>query len=398
MLLRNIRCYFRFDRKSFVSLRGMAMVLFYIFVLCSAIQCCYILFLFSRILLYKPAIPDLGSSGTPVSVIICAHNEAENLSQHLPLILNQDYFTPDGQSPAYEVIVVNDRSTDATDVVLEELKGRYDHLKTISIAHTEPRTFPGKKDALSRGVRIAENEWLLLTDGDCQPSSPSWIAKMTGPLSQGKDIVAGFGGFYREQHAANLFTRLETVHTLLQYATYTLAGRPYMAVGRNMACRKQLLAEVMNRDAWKLIPSGDDDLLISEMSNKRNMAVVIHPDAFTYSRSRKDLGSWLAQKKRHLSTGKLYKASVKLLLGTYAASHAVLWVTFIAVLFTAFFKTALFLFALRFLLMLPAWIRINRLTKGHDLIPLLPVFDFGWLVYNFILSPYIFWKNKLKWT
>ena len=62
----------------------------------------------------------------PLSVIICARNEKENLRVNLPLILEQDY-------PEFEVIVVDDRSSDGTSNLLEELKEKYTHLRTTCI-------------------------------------------------------------------------------------------------------------------------------------------------------------------------------------------------------------------------------------------------------------------------
>src|SRR5690606_5721565 len=140
--------------------------------------------------------------------------------------------------PLFEVVVVNDASEDGSSKVLEEFSKKYPHLKIVSISKEEPRLFKGKKFALSKGVENAENSWLLLTDADCLPASPDWISRMVQPLLEGKELVAGFGAIRFQKGFLNAFVRWETMHSFLQYSTYAHAGKPYMAVGRNMACIK----------------------------------------------------------------------------------------------------------------------------------------------------------------
>src|SRR5690606_27037942 len=71
------------------------------------IQLCYLLFVYSRLWRYRVSVPGGEAFCPPVSVIICARNEEENLRRHLPAILQQDY-------PAFEVVLVNDYSEDET--------------------------------------------------------------------------------------------------------------------------------------------------------------------------------------------------------------------------------------------------------------------------------------------
>src|SRR6185312_16266737 len=106
---------------------------------------------------------------------------------------------------------------------------------------TDERNLQGKKFALSYGVVYAKNDWLLLTDADCAPTSNRWLEQMVAPLAAGKEIVAGYGGYNKTWGLLNAFIRWETLHTFLQYSAYSLAGKPYMAVGRNLACTKDIL-------------------------------------------------------------------------------------------------------------------------------------------------------------
>lgn len=369
--------------------------------LSAALQLCYYLFLFQPALRrsHRKYPKDIKQQ-PPVTVLICAFNEAQNLKQRLPSMLTQDY-------PAYEVMVVNDRSSDDTAFVLAELSAHFPHLRVVTITPEEPRLFPGKKFALSRGIAAASQELLLLTDADCQPAGKDWLSEMVQPLTNGKDIAAGFGDFEEEKGWLNAFVKGETLHTFLQLTAYHQAGLPYMAVGRNLAVRKSLLLKAQSHPLWQATPSGDDDMLIRLCATKHNMAVVISPGSATYSPAKKDFKSYIRQKQRHLSTGKLYRAGVRLLLGFYAFSHATFWLS--ALLLGVLLLTgsheisnwvvgAFYLFLLRNVMF---WNYLNAFQKKmrgkKKSLLFWPYFDLMWLGYNFAFSPYILWKTKQDW-
>jgi len=188
-------------------------------------------FIFSRFL-QKARPVKHGNEIVPVSVVICARNEAENLEKYLPMILEQDY-------PDFEVIVVNDCSDDETEDVLKKLKEKYPHLRTTFLKEQE-KFWHGKKLALTVGIKAARNEWLLLTDADCAPSSNEWIKIMASHFSDDKAIVLGYGGYLEYPGLLNRLIRYEAAFVALQYFSYALCRMPYMGVGRNLAYRKSL--------------------------------------------------------------------------------------------------------------------------------------------------------------
>jgi len=343
----------------------------------------------------------------PVSVIVCAKNEAKNLTENLPSILQQAYHNEAGQ-PLFEVIVVNDQSTDGTDAILAGFQAAYPHLRIVSIAPDAPRLLPGKKFALGKGLEAASHELILMTDADCKPASKAWISWMAYPFSQGRDIVAGYGGFYARRGFLNQFIRCETVHTYLQYLTYNMAGIPYMAVGRNLACRKALLEKAQQDPLWSQTASGDDDLLIRIGATPGNMVVNHHPASFTHSAACDTWTGWVRQKQRHFSTGKLYHKKVQYLLGGYALSHACFWLGLLAMIILLFVQPGNLpvsyptivvpVVLLRLALMWSTWSELSDRVERKGLKFFWPVFDFAWLLYNFIFAPYIFWKNKQQWT
>ena len=374
------------------------MIIFWAFIIAAAIQCRYLFYTFLRVFSLKGYKAQTIHQQKPVSIIICAKNEAENLKKNLPAILSQRYSNETGIA-LYEVIVINDNSTDDTELVLQDLKRQHAHLKT-AVSVTNEGEAKGKKHALSIGVTIAAYNWLLMTDADCVPASDQWVTLMVAPLAERKEIVAGYGGYYAADGLLNAFIRWETLHTFIQYCSYALSGRPYMAVGRNLACTKDAFLKAQASPSWNALPSGDDDLLVSIAGTADNVAVASDPQAFTYSKAKDTWKEWKAQKQRHLSTGKYYKPATKLSLAIYATSHALLWLLFFALLFMngSFVVLATGYMAFRCLAYWLVWALAARKLREKIPVYLFPLFDLGWMMYNFAFFPYITWKNKKTWT
>lgn len=371
-------------------------VVFICFLLCIAIQLGFILYFFTHIFSLAQKTSRY-SPIQPVSVVICARNEADNLEQYLPSILTQRYANASGNT-IFEVIVVDDASTDNTQEVLRALKGTHGHLKIVTVLPDEVRTLPGKKFALSKAIETVQNEILVMTDADCEPSSSLWLLQMTKPFMDGKEIVLGYGQYRTEQSMLNSFVRWETVHTFLQYSSYAKAGRPYMAVGRNLACTKAAFLKAQASREWSKLPSGDDDLLVRAAGGRSNVAVMANRGAFTITQAKQEWGAWVHQKQRHLSTGKYYRLLTKMLLAKYGFSHAVAWLLFFILLFTPMWGEALAIMLLRCAIYWMVWQRSACVLNEKRLIRFFPLFDLGWLLYNFVFSPYILWKNKQQWT
>jgi len=261
----------------------------------------------------------------PVSVIICARNEAENLEKHLPAFLAQDH-------PDFEVVVVNDCSTDHTEEVLMNLKVDHPHLRYTSI-QPDKKFIHGKKLAVTVGIKAARHEHLLLSDADCYPSSDQWVSRMSAHFSATTELVLGVGKYARTRGLLNLLVRYETLFTAMQYISFAIKGKPFMGVGRNMGYVKNLFFRHKGFASHLKVLSGDDDLFVKEAATPRNTSVEIDPAGMTISIPPGKINSWFKQKKRHLSTGKYYKAGTKFRLGTEYFSRTIFYIMCIILLF-----------------------------------------------------------------
>jgi glycosyltransferase involved in cell wall biosynthesis len=254
-------------------------------------------------------------------VVICAKNEEENLRQFLPRILEQDY-------PDFEVVVVNDSSTDGTEELLSEMSVRYKQLRYTSIPFNE-KFLHGKKLALTIGLKAAKYDHVLLTDADCYPVSDQWLQWMASNLTGEKQIVLGYGGYERQKGLLNLIIRYETVFTAIQYFSHAIKGHPYMGVGRNLAYEKSLFFNSKGFAGHYHLASGDDDLFVNQHANGKNTAVVVSKEGHTRSIPEKTFRSWISQKQRHLSAGAHYKKDTRVRLAIDLITRLMVYATLV---------------------------------------------------------------------
>lgn len=327
------------------------------------IQLYFYLFYYSRILFIKNK-PSSNSEKEPVSVIICARNEEKNLEKYLPSILNQDY-------PSYEVIVVNDCSEDESEFVLERLQKKYKHLKTTTIKQDD-KFFHSKKLALTIGIKAAKNDILLLTDADCKAESPRWIEKMQNNLSGKTEIVLGYGGYSAEKKIINNLIRFDTLFIAIQYLTFALAKKTYMGVGRNLAYKKSLFFKNKGFAGHHHLESGDDDLFIGQVANKNNTCIEISKESITRSNSESTFSGWYKQKRRHTTTGKLYRFKTKWRLFYENMSRILFYSLFVLSLiwFKELYAFTLAAFAFRMIIQLTIYkVAMKRLNEKYLLLP-----------------------------
>jgi len=364
-------------------------LLFYAFCLITLIQVFYYLFFFLRLAIYKPK-PRSTSQTHPVSVIICARDEASNLAKNLPGSLVQQYST------THEVIVVDDNSFDDSKYLLEELKKTFKQLHVIELKQ-EAKLIPGKKFPLSIGIKTAKYEVVLLTDADCVPASEFWIEKMQETYDEKTEIVLGYGAYHKKKGLLNRIIRWETFHTALQYLSYSLAHIPYMGVGRNLSYKKAVFYRHKGFSSHNNIPSGDDDLFINMSATSKNTRINIDPLAFTLSEPPGSWSQWIRQKSRHYSTGKFYKPLHKFLLGLYSFSHFTFYPLLVACILFYNWKWALIVFGVRFLVQALVLYPAMKKLKEADLYPWFLFIDIWMFFYYCIFAISLVKKPKPSW-
>ena len=365
-------------------------IIFSCFCAVIAIQLFYYLFFFNRLAQYKPPLKS-ASQEYPVSVIVCARDEAENIVKNLPGILVQQYRT------THEVIVVNDNSTDETKFLLDEFRKSFKNLNPVALIQ-EAKMIPGKKFPLSMGIKAAKYEVVLLTDADCVPASENWIQKMQEAYYDDKQIVLGYGAYHKRPGLLNKLIRFETFHSALQYLSYALAGKPYMGVGRNLSYKKALFFNNKGFSAINHIPGGDDDLFINMVATKDNTAIMIEPEAHTLSEPKNTFSDWQRQKTRHYTTARYYKPLHKFLLGLYSFSQVLVYPLFVAAILFYTWWIGLAVYCIRLLVQAYVWNKTMKRLNEADLFPYFLFFDIWMFFYYVLFTPALFKRPAKNWS
>jgi glycosyltransferase involved in cell wall biosynthesis len=365
-------------------------VVFYVFCLVTLIQLLYYWLLFNRAASYKKT--DRSQSQThPVSMVICARDEAANLAKNLPGVLVQTYPT------THEVIVVNHNSQDETRYLLEEFKKTFKQLQVVNLEQ-EAKGIPGKKYPLSIGIKEAKHEIILLTDADCVPASEHWLWKMQDAYNNGVEVVLGYGAYYKRPGFLNKLIRFETFHTALQYFSLALAGLPYMGVGRNLSYKKDLFLRNKGFSSINHVLSGDDDLFINQVANKQNTGIVMDPDAFTLSEPKRTFSEWVQQKNRHYTTGKFYRPVHKFLLGMQSLTHMLFYPLLVVSMIFYDWRIALGMYLARAISQAIVYYKAMNKLDEKDLFALYWLFDIWMFIYYCIFAPAIWRRPGKSWN
>lgn len=348
------------------------------------IQFLYLTLIYGRLAFYKTKKKTGQKNFPPVSVVIAARNESDNLYKFLPLILKQKY-------PDFEVVVVNHQSIDESYEVLNAFKLQYpEKLKIVEVERSK-HLGTGKKFPLSLGIKASKNEILVLTDADCKPKSENWLKLMVENFQDGKEMVIGFSPFKVQKGFLNKIIRLDTAFIAMNYLSFALAKIPYMGVGRNIAYSKSLFNSVNGFKSHYAIISGDDDLFVQDAAKKNNYSIQINEKSFTYSDAKQTWKEWRTQKTRHYSTSPKYQVIKKLLLGIYPLSLLLAWISFVSLLFNEEYRNiSLICFVIVLVL---KWI-VQGLAlakiKQKSFITFLPFLD----LFYALLMPWLYYTSE----
>ncbi len=337
----------------------------FLFVVTALVQFFYLFYFHLRLALYK--VPEVIAVFPPVTIIIAARNEYDNLLANLPMVLEQDY-------PEYEVIVVNDGSWDDSASVLLSYKERFAHLRIVNRPENE-RSLGGKKLAVTLGIKAAKYDRLLLTDADCRPKSKKWIAHM---MQSGEDdqIILGYSPYTRSPGLLNWLIRFDSMLNAVNYFGFALARMPYMGVGRNLSYPKEKFFAVGGFRRHYSLASGDDDLFVNEVATGDNTRICLLAEATVESTPEKTWKNFWRQKKRHLTTGWRYRPAHKWLLGVQSMSYFIFLVSTIGLLvYQAWIYAVISVVLLRMLTQISIFRRSVRWLGQNDLVFLAPILE-----------------------
>lgn len=244
-----------------------------------------------------------------LSIIIAAKNEEKNLPFLIDALLKLDY-----PKENFEVIIVDDNSTDNT---FQKAKELTEHLQNFKIIKAEDKKYEGKRGALDIGISQSKYDYVLITDADCLPE-PKWLNGYSQKFNEGYDFLFGIAPFIQEKSFVNKISCFENLRTHILTFFFAKIRQPYSAAARNFGFSKNAFMKIGGYKNTTQTHGGDDDLLLREaVKHNLRIGTLETKGSFVYSKTKKTFKEYLWQKARHVSTSNYYLLKHKLAVGSW---------------------------------------------------------------------------------
>lgn len=273
-----------------------------------------------------PSQAHLPAKAEPISVIIAAKNEAHNLPRLLTSLAQLEGIDAD-----YEIIIVNDHSTDDSLAVLRNWEGQFG-IKVIDFQDSIAG-YIGKKAALQKGIERAQYDVLAFTDADGQVPT-TWLREIARVMEPDLDYILGFSTIYRYAGDTDL-----TLNNFERSIYYILAAaglgwkKAITSSALNMVYRKSLFEKAGGFEGISHIASGDDDLLLIKMMPFIRKAIYNpSPQMQVDCYEGKNLGKLYQKNIRRASKFRYYPSYIKVLSAFVFIYFAVFYVALVRLL------------------------------------------------------------------
>jgi glycosyltransferase involved in cell wall biosynthesis len=338
---------------------------------------------------------DLKDSKNPtcISVVVPVRNEETHISRLLTDLVKQEY-----PVHLFEVIIVDDQSSDGTPVIAEDFCSRHKNFHYIKLSGKEE----GKKAALRLGINSSRFSYILTTDADCRVNS-GWINVMADCFRQsGPDLIAGPVVLHGEENFFSKFQQLE--HLSLQGATAGAIeiGQAVMCSAANLGFRKAAYFEAFNHHKQQ-VSSGDDVFLLHGLQREGDKKIVFikHHDAIVSTAVKKTLRDFLDQRSRWTSKSLHYetKASVFTAVLVFMVHLYFIICLVTGIMSPGFLSIATFIFMFKSLIDYPFLHSVARYFEKSRLLVYFPAIQ---MVYFFYINYTVFtsfvrvpeWKGR----
>ncbi len=262
----------------------------------------------------------------PVSVIIYAEY-LEELQKTLPAILEQQY-------SSFEVIVVNDGNGSQIYDYVSILQNNHPNLYYTYVP-LNAKYISRKKLAITIGIKAAQNEWVLMTNSGCVPSSTLWIKNMSRNFLPEIDLVLGYSNFKSNHSMVSRFIAYDGMIDALQYLGSAIHHSAYKGDGRNMAFRKELFFLKKGFKGHLDLISGEDDLFVSSIATSKNTRVECSSESLV-SETSVNLTHWGNFKQKYAASSRFYKRYVSALSLIRTSSMYLFYIAFILLISVGF--------------------------------------------------------------
>jgi len=330
----------------------MLTIIFCVFVVVVILQLFYYLGIFGKFAFAKPQ--TVTPKRLPVSIMVCAKNDAEKVKTLIPLLISQNY-------PDFELVLIDNASSDDTLDIFEEFEKQYPNIRLVKVENNEA-FWGNKKYALTLGIKAASKAYLLFIDAHCYPTSADWLTNMASQFTMSKTIIIGYSAYEKVKGSfLNKIIRYDALVMATQRFAWAKLGMPFSGDGRNMAYKKE---EFFSRNGYishMNIRTGEDALFINDAATKKNTAICFTPESFTYSEARTTFKAWAEDKHKLLHTASFFKAFDKLQLKAFIFLQVAFFV--LAIVLAAFLYNWMFLVPVIVIRYIAGWITMAQSAK-----------------------------------
>lgn len=238
---------------------------------------------------------------TPISVLIAARNEENNIARTLDCIVNQNF-----PKELLQIIVVDDHSTDNTAAIVASYASRG---VTLLQLNEGDKLNSYKKLAISRAIAQASGEIIVTTDADCRMGT-SWLSTVVSYFEETGAYMVSSPVAYSEEKS--YFERLQTLE-FLYLIGLGAAGignkNPTTCNGANLAYRRDLFYEMGGFNGIDNLASGDDELFLHKVAEKyaEKIGFCKSKDAIVYTDAKATLSGFISQRRRWASKSTKYR-------------------------------------------------------------------------------------------
>ncbi len=195
-------------------------------------------------------------TSTSVSIVIAARNEEQNIAQCLNDLLVQDF-----SGEKYEIIVIDDHSSDNTSEEVNKIANLTDKIKLIRLAEKKEKA-KGKKAALAVGINEAKDELIITTDADCK-FHKQWLQALVSYYEAFKPVMISAPVIFEPQQSiSGKFYELEFMGLVVSGAGALGHNKPLMCNGANLAFSRRHFLEFQINKTENTWASGDDMFLM----------------------------------------------------------------------------------------------------------------------------------------
>lgn len=365
------------------------------------IQLLYYIVLYNKIHRHNCAIKkskvQFENNYPPISVIICAKNEPDNIRENLPSILEQDY-------PNFEVIIINSGSTDESKALLSAMEEKYPHLYH-TFTPSSARYVSYKKLALTLGIKASKHDWLVFTEAACQAMSKNWLKLMARNFTPTTDIVLGYSNYKPSNKWFHKKVEFFNLLSAMRYLGYALIHWPYMGIGRNMAYRKELFFKKKGFSSYLNLQKGDDDLFINGIANRNNTRVETSSESIMCMCPVKYKSEWREERISYTVTSQFYRGIQKHMLGFETFSRLLFYGVFVSLLVISIHAqqwvllgSTILIYLLRFIMQATIIHKTAKEFNEKSYYFTLPIFDIAQPLWSLKFKLVHFFRKKNDFT